>query len=114
MDIRTTLRYLGVPIREKCYRFGDNESVVNSASIPHVKLHKRHIALSFHRVREAIAVGGVSYRFLPGKDNHADVLSNHWGYQHAWKLLQAILFWKGDTMDLIPQNTLSVEVRKDK
>ena len=35
--------------------FGDNESVVNSAAQPHAKLHKRHTALSFHRVRDAIA-----------------------------------------------------------
>jgi hypothetical protein len=45
------LRYLGVPIREKSYMFGDNESVVNSSIQPHAKLHKRHMALSFHRVR---------------------------------------------------------------
>ena len=113
MDIRTTLRYLGVPLRQKCYMFGDNESVVNSASIPHTKLHKRHIALSFHRVREAITAGVMSYRFLLGKDNPSDRLSKYWGYQQVWKLLQPILFWKGDTMNIIPQNISSVEVRKD-
>ena len=32
IDLRTTLRYLGVPIRERSYMFGDNESVVNSSS----------------------------------------------------------------------------------
>jgi len=50
IDLRNTLCYLGVPVREKGYMFGDNESVVNSASTPHAKLHKRHTALSFHRV----------------------------------------------------------------
>jgi len=35
-----TLRYLGVPIRKKAYMFGDNESVVNSSTTPHAKLHK--------------------------------------------------------------------------
>ena len=50
VDLRTTLRYLGVPLRDKSYLFGDNESVVNSATQPHAKLHKRHNALSFHRV----------------------------------------------------------------
>ena len=55
MEMRMTLRYLGVPMRDKCYMFGDNESVVNSACAPQAKLHKRHVFLSFHRVREAIA-----------------------------------------------------------
>ena len=34
MDLRTTLRYLGVPIRDVSYMFGDNESVVNSSTQP--------------------------------------------------------------------------------
>jgi hypothetical protein len=56
IDLRNTLRYLGVPIRgTSMMLFGDNEIVVNTASIPYSKLHKRHVALSYHRVREAIA-----------------------------------------------------------
>ena len=66
MDISNTIRYLGVPLREKCFMFGDNESVANSASIPHAKLHKRHIALLFHRVREAIAAGVMIFKLLLG------------------------------------------------
>jgi hypothetical protein len=46
VDLRTTLRYLGVPIRDVSYMFGDNESVINSSTQPHSKLHKRHNALS--------------------------------------------------------------------
>jgi hypothetical protein len=54
IDLRTTLRYLGVPIRDKSYMFGDNKSVVDSCMQLHAKLHKRHMMLSFHCVREAI------------------------------------------------------------
>jgi hypothetical protein len=32
VDLRTTLRYLGVPIRDVSYMFGDNGSVINSSS----------------------------------------------------------------------------------
>ena len=56
VGFRVTLRYLGVPVRVS-YMFRDNESVVGSCSIPHAKLHKRHNALSFHRVRETVASG---------------------------------------------------------
>ena len=45
---RNMLRYMGVPVKEITYLFGDNRSVVNGSTIPHAKLHKRHIALSFH------------------------------------------------------------------
>ena len=100
IDLRNTLRYLGVPIRGMSWMFGDNESVVNSSAQPHAKLHKRHTALSFHRVREAIAAGIVGFFHIPGDSNPADVLSKHWGYQQVWQLLQPLLFWQGDTSDI--------------
>ena len=40
--LRQALQYLGVPLRESSYLFGDNESVVKSGSIPHSTLSKRH------------------------------------------------------------------------
>ena len=40
MDIRQTLRYLGAPITTKSYLFGDNRSVVTSATLPHSTLTK--------------------------------------------------------------------------
>ena len=80
MNIRNTNCYLGVTFCKKCYMFGDNVSVYNSDSMPHDKLHRRHIDLSLHRVREVIAAGVISFRFLAGKDNSADILSKHWAY----------------------------------
>ena len=55
IDLRNLLRYLGVPVISQGYMFGDNESVVGSSMQPHAKLHKRHNALSFHKVWESIA-----------------------------------------------------------
>ena len=101
IDLRITLRYLGVPLREKDYMFGDNESVVNSSSIPYSKLHKRHNALSYHKVRETIASKMLSFHHIPGTINPADILSKHWGYSQIWETLQPILFWEGDTADLL-------------
>jgi hypothetical protein len=97
IDLRLTLRYLGVPIRDQSYMFGDNEAVVNRATKFDAKLHKRHTALSFHRVREAIAAKVIRYHHLAGEYNPADVLSKHWAYANVWKLLQPLLFWQGDT-----------------
>ena len=55
MDLRNTLRYLGVPIMTKACMFGDSKSVVTSSTIPQSILNKRHNMLSYHRVQEAIA-----------------------------------------------------------
>ena len=100
MDLRTTLRYLGVPVEKRSYRFGDNKSVVDSSSKPHAKLHKRHTALSFHHVREAIAAGIVALLHVSGDRNPANILSKHWAYGNVWQFMQPLLFWKVDTADI--------------
>jgi hypothetical protein len=97
IDLRLTLRYLGVPIREKSYMFGDNKSVVDSSNTVHAKLHKRHNMLSFHRVREAMASKMLSFTHIGGDSNPADILSKHWGYSQIWPHLRVLLFWFGDT-----------------
>jgi transposase InsO family protein len=100
MDLRFTLRYLGVPIQGRSYMFGDNESVVNSSSRPDARMHKRHVALSFHRVREAIASNMIAFIHIDGVKNLADILSKHWGYQQVWPQLRTLLFKAGDTADV--------------
>ena len=101
VDLRTTLRYLGVPIRDKSYVFGDNKTVIDSSSTPHAKPHKRHNALSFHRVREAVASKYVTIFHVPGEFNPADILSKHWAHASVWRMLNALLFAHGDTWDLL-------------
>ena len=100
IDLHSTLRYLGVPIRGSSYMFGDNKTVVNSGSLLHAKLHKRHTMLSYHHVCEAIARGMVKFYHIPGEINPADTLSKHWGHQQIWKQLQPLLFWQSDTWEL--------------
>ena len=92
IDLRLTLRYLGIPVRNKSYLFGDNESVVKSSTIPHSPLRKRHNLLAFHRVREAIASSMLVFLHLVGTENAADILSKHWGYQQVWPTLRQIMF----------------------
>ena len=100
IDLRYTLMYLGVQVRSKSYMFGDNKSVVDSASIPTSTLSKKSTLASYHRVREAIAAGYLQFNWKDGKSNPADILSKHWEFANIWPLLKPLLFWKGDTDDL--------------
>ena len=99
VDICTTLRYFGVPVVEKTCMFGDNESVVKNSTLPQSVLKKRHNMLSYHRVREAIVAGILTFHHINGKDNPADILSKHWAFPDVWPVLRPILFWKGNTAE---------------
>ena len=119
IDIRTTLRYLGVPIRDKSYMFGDNRSVVTSSTIPNSTISKRHHLASYHRVREAIAAKYISFHWKDGKSKPADILSKHWEFATVWPMLKPILFWRGETptqlkgSDRIPSTTPGAEPPRD-
>jgi hypothetical protein len=110
IDIRITLRYLGVPIIKKSYLFGDNNAVIISSTLPQSSLKKRHNALSYHRVRECIAAKIFAMFKIPSKFNTADVVSKHCGYQTAYPILKPLLFWRGDTTDMFNIKIKDIEV----
>ena len=106
--LRTALRHLGVPVEGPSFMFGDNETVVNTASEPHGKLHKRHNALSFHRTRFAIAAGIVRFHHVCGTYNPADILTKHWDYASVREVLKPLLFWHADTAELVEEEDKSL------
>jgi len=93
VELCYALRMLGVPISGPSYVFGDNQAVVNSSCIPEYNLKKRHNALAYHRVREAIAAGILVYFHIDGKTNPADLLTKFLTHGILWPLIKPILHW---------------------
>lgn len=100
VDLQLTLGYMGIKVT-RSVMFGDNQSVVTSATIPQSKLNKHHITLSYHKVREAILQGALEFYHIEGKHNPADMLSKFAGYQQFWPVLRPLLFWGGAKEDLL-------------
>ena len=79
ISLRYMLRCLGIPIPNDGTAptriFGDNLSVIQNARNPHSCLSKKHVALSFHGVRESIAAGITSPFWIRGRFNQSDVMT---------------------------------------
>ena len=79
ISLRYMLRCLGcnVPSDGSCPTrlFGDNLSVILNAQNPEADLSKKHVAISFHMVREAIAAGIIATFWLKGRWNLADIMT---------------------------------------
>ena len=93
IEFRYILRMLGAPINGPSYLFGDNKSVVDSASIPDFNIKKRHLALCFHKMREAVAAGIINYIHIDGDENPADPLTKSLPHPTLWRLMKPILHW---------------------
>jgi len=76
----------------------DNESVVNSAAIPHSEMHKCWVALSYHRVRYAVAASILNIYNIAGQKNPANILSKHWDLPSVWSTIKPLLFWNWKLM----------------
>ena len=99
VDLRYTLRMLGVPLDGPAWMFGDNQSVITSSNLPHSPLTKRHNALAYHRVREAIAAKMMHFIHIDGKENPADVMTKFLPWATARAFIEPLLLWKGNTLD---------------
>ena len=95
IDIRQTLRYLGVPIKSKAYMFGDYKSVVTSSTVPHSLLSKRHNILSYHRVRGAIAVKILVFHWCDSSQNKSDILSKHLEFSKVFHIIRDLFDFQG-------------------
>jgi len=100
-DLHNVTYHLGVPIHGTNLMIDNNRLVVESLPQPQAMWHKRHTELSSHLVRGAITTEDiiVSYH-IPREDMS-------WGYQHVWQLLQPLIIWQVDTVD-IAKHSLSL------
>ena len=75
MEHRYNLRMLGVKVSGPSLLLGDNKSVILNTTVPSSMLNKKHLACNYHRVREAVAAGVVSFVHVDSGSNLADLLT---------------------------------------
>ncbi|KAL7566381.1 hypothetical protein ACA910_011122 [Epithemia clementina (nom. ined.)] len=95
MDLCHTLRYMGVPIKQKTYMFGDNQSLITSSTLPHSMLNKRHNILAYHRVHKAIAAVILDFYWIDSKANKSDILSKHWDIASVHNTIKLLFDFQG-------------------
>jgi len=104
-------RYIGKPVADINYTWGDNENMINSTTVPEAKLHKRHSTLSFHYVISMISRGYINLQHLASEWNFADILTKNWSYQSSYyKLIQPFFHHSGNKSALFLDDTLEVDV----
>ena len=73
--LRYKLRMFGIPMEGPANVYCDNDAVVKNATVPESTLKKKHNAIAYHRVREAIAAGTIRITKEHTSTNLADILT---------------------------------------
>ena len=94
IEMRNNLHALGIPVNGPSYMFGDNKSVVTNTTLPSSSLKKKHNAISYHQVREAITAGISGFVHVKGDHNVADVLTKLVNTTTHKSLTHPLLFGK--------------------
>jgi hypothetical protein len=90
--LRYKLRMFGVPIERPTKVLCDNQGVVKNASIPESVLSKKHNAINYHAVREAVAAKIIQVGKEDGNTNIADLLTKPLTEGRRITLLRSILY----------------------
>ena len=75
LEVRFMLRSLGVALYGPTMMLGDNMSVVLNTSVPSSVLKKKHNAIAYHRLREAIAAKVLRFAYVKSEENLSDILT---------------------------------------
>jgi hypothetical protein len=75
ITMRYILRSLGIKVTSPSSLSGDNAGVISNTTNPDATLKKKHIALSFHSVRENVSAGVICPRQVSSENNIADLLT---------------------------------------
>jgi len=101
MELRYNLRMLGIPILGPSTMIGDNRSVVINTTIPSSMLKKKHNAIAYHRIREAVAANIIRFGHLPGDYNYADVMTKPLNKNSFHSIVQPLFFRQPSTSMLL-------------
>ena len=92
MEMRYNLRMIGVPLDGPAMLLGDNTSVVLNTTVPSSVLKKKHSAIGYHRVREAIVAKILRFAHIPSETNIADVLTKPLVGEKFYKIVKPLFF----------------------
>ena len=92
LEYRTMLRLMGANVEQTSLMLGDNKSVVINTTVPSSVLKKKHCALSYHKVREAIACNVLRSSLINTNQNYSDILTKPLPRIKFRSLIEPLLF----------------------
>jgi hypothetical protein len=91
-SLRIKLQLFGVPLAGPASVLCDNQGVVKNTSIPESTLTKKHNAINYHIVREAVAMGMIRVGKEDTETNLADLLTKVLSQPRREKLITRIMY----------------------
>jgi hypothetical protein len=92
VSLRYKLRMMGIPIYTPCLTLCDNDTTIRNSTIPESTLKKKHNAIAYHRVREAVAADILRIGYINSQDNLADMFTKPLSRERIHDFCEQILY----------------------
>ncbi len=92
LDLRYTLRMLGIAFEETSTVLSDNQSIIVNTQLPTSNLKKKYNAVAYHKCREAVAAGIIRTGHINGVCNLVDIETKPLAPADYYKYLHELLF----------------------
>jgi hypothetical protein len=90
--LRYKLRMMGVPIDGPANVLADNGTMIKNSTIPSQALRKKHNAICYHYVCEAVTACIIHIAYIPTMENLADMFTKPLGATKLHGFMQKILY----------------------
>ena len=90
--LRYMLRCLGINVNTASAVYGDNLVVIQNANIKDSLLKNNYVVISYHKVREAVAVGIIFPIKIVSADNFADCLTKFLPIANHNRLINGLFY----------------------
>jgi hypothetical protein len=90
--LRYKLRMMGVPLDGLANVLADNETMIKNSTIPLQTLQKKHNAICYHYVREAVATKIICIAYIPTTENLVDMFTKPLGARKLHGFCHKILY----------------------
>ena len=107
IEFRYKARMMGMEVVGPSVLFVDNDAVVKNTTLPSSTLKKKHNAIAYHKVREAVAAGIIKVAHIKSENNMADILTKPLSPQRYYNALRWMLFRREHSTN---QGELQLEV----
>ena len=83
IGMRFLLRSLGVPVDGPIILHSDNIGMLQSSIFPDSTLKKKNSFISYHFLKQSVAVGTIVLRYVKTNQNRANMLTKALGPKHT-------------------------------
>ena len=102
---------LGFPLKSPIVIYSDSQAAINVTKAEHTHKLSKHLDIKLHSIRERIQGGQIEVRYVPTKDNLADIFTKSLGRNLFQDHVASLGIEGGENVEEVEEDSLETPSR---